>query len=227
MVRDYKYRRRLHLPFGWYHAGFPSRLSDPGSAPRAVSPRSLAPQVLTYVEYKAVSGVFQNIDPPPFQPASVSYPRTLAGRWGGWGVNILEDARHRIGLLQYNLSTPGTNKNDKISVHGFYFIGKIKATNGLFTNDLVKTTLFIVVTLNMQHKITVTVAKLWTFLEEWSKQGFGSGSALIWVTESGSRRAKITYKTRKSKEISCFEVLNDLFKCLKAFPVVCASFMEA
>ncbi len=30
---------------------------------------------------------------------------TLAGRWGGWGVNILEDARHRIGLLQYNLST--------------------------------------------------------------------------------------------------------------------------
>ncbi len=30
---------------------------------------------------------------------------TLAGRWGGWGVNILEDARHRIGLLQSNLST--------------------------------------------------------------------------------------------------------------------------
>ncbi len=25
---------------------------------------------------------------------------TLAGRRGGWGVNILEDARHRIGLLQ-------------------------------------------------------------------------------------------------------------------------------
>jgi hypothetical protein len=23
----------------------------------------------------------------------------------GWGVNILEDARHWIGLLQYNLST--------------------------------------------------------------------------------------------------------------------------
>jgi hypothetical protein len=25
---------------------------------------------------------------------------TLAGRRRGWGVNILEDARHRIGLLQ-------------------------------------------------------------------------------------------------------------------------------
>ncbi len=30
---------------------------------------------------------------------------TLAGRWGVGGVNILEDARHWIGLLQYNLST--------------------------------------------------------------------------------------------------------------------------
>jgi hypothetical protein len=43
-----------------------------------------------------MSGVFQNIDPPPpLHPASVSSPRT----------NILEDDRHRIGLLQYNLST--------------------------------------------------------------------------------------------------------------------------
>jgi hypothetical protein len=30
---------------------------------------------------------------------------TLAGPWRGWGINILEDARQRIGLLQYNLST--------------------------------------------------------------------------------------------------------------------------
>ncbi len=43
---------------------------------------------------------------PPLHLASVSSPRnkgggyTLAGRRGGWGVNILEDARHRIGLLQ-------------------------------------------------------------------------------------------------------------------------------
>jgi hypothetical protein len=28
---------------------------------------------------------------------------------------------------------------------------------------------------------------------------------------SGSRRAKMTYKNRKSKEISCFEVLDVLF----------------
>jgi hypothetical protein len=72
-------------------------------------------QVLMYVEYRAVSGVFQNIDPPPpLHPASVSSPRTKGGGEGGvhtrravreWGVNILEDARHWIGLLQYNLST--------------------------------------------------------------------------------------------------------------------------
>ncbi len=61
-----------------------------------------------------MSCVFRTIDPlPPLHPASVSSPRikgwgggggthTLAGRWG---VNISEDARHWIGLLQYNPST--------------------------------------------------------------------------------------------------------------------------
>jgi hypothetical protein len=56
-------------------------------------------KVLTYVEYRAVSGVFQNIDP-PLRSASVSSPR----------ANILEDARHWIGLLQYNLSTVLTHR---------------------------------------------------------------------------------------------------------------------
>jgi hypothetical protein len=60
-----------------------------------------------YVEYRAVSGVFQNIDPPPSEGVLPPHHRrgggyTLAGRWG---VNILEDARHWTGLLQYNLST--------------------------------------------------------------------------------------------------------------------------
>jgi hypothetical protein len=48
-----------------------------------------------------MAGVFQNIDPPPpDRPASVYPPPlvrgedTLAGWRGGWGVNILEDARH-------------------------------------------------------------------------------------------------------------------------------------
>jgi hypothetical protein len=40
---------------------------------------------------------------------AVIEPRTVAtlGLTGGWGggVKILKDARHRIGLLQYNLST--------------------------------------------------------------------------------------------------------------------------
>jgi hypothetical protein len=46
-------------------------------------------------------GVFQNIDPHPHhRPASVYPPPlvrgedTLAGWRGGWGVNILEGARH-------------------------------------------------------------------------------------------------------------------------------------
>jgi hypothetical protein len=81
-------------------------------------------KVLIYVEYRAVSGVFQNIDPPPpYQPASVYPPPLVRGRThllGGEGVggqyfgrrqtqlctlHILEDARYWIGLLQCNLST--------------------------------------------------------------------------------------------------------------------------
>jgi hypothetical protein len=70
-------------------------------------------KVLTYIEYRAVSGVFRTIDPPPsLHPASVSSPRTKGGRVHtrrevrkGGGVNISEDARHWIGLLQYNPST--------------------------------------------------------------------------------------------------------------------------
>jgi hypothetical protein len=68
-------------------------------------------KVFTYVKYRAVSGVFQNIEnidpPPPLHPASVSSPRTKGGgvhrAVRGVGVNILEDARHRIGLLQYSI----------------------------------------------------------------------------------------------------------------------------
>jgi hypothetical protein len=37
----------------------------------------------------------------------------------------------------------------------------------------------------------------------------------------------MTYKYRKSKEFSCFEVLDVLFCGLKAPPVACASFIEA
>jgi hypothetical protein len=53
-----------------------------------------------------MSGVFQNIDPPPPPPTPpgefgpppwVRGEDTIAG-WRGGGVNILEDARHRIFL---------------------------------------------------------------------------------------------------------------------------------
>ncbi len=40
----------------------------------------------------------------PLHPASVSSPRTKGGEGGGGSI-FLEDARHRTGLLQYNLST--------------------------------------------------------------------------------------------------------------------------
>ncbi len=69
-------------------------------------------KVLTYVEYRDVSCVFRNIDhPTPLHPASVSSPRTkdvgvhTRRAVGRRGVNILEDVRHWIGLLQYHLST--------------------------------------------------------------------------------------------------------------------------
>ncbi len=74
-------------------------------------------KVLTHIEYRAVSGAFRTIDPPPpLRTASVSSPRTKGGGGGvhtswavrGWGVNIMEDARHWIGLLHYNSSTQAT-----------------------------------------------------------------------------------------------------------------------
>jgi hypothetical protein len=75
-------------------------------------------KVLTYIEYRAVSGVFRTIGPqPPLHPASVSTPPpphqkggyTLAVRWGGGGgvnISVSEDATHWIGLLQNSPSTP-------------------------------------------------------------------------------------------------------------------------
>ncbi len=56
-----------------------------------------------------MSLVFQNIDPPPPSPPGecvlppnkgVGYTLAVARRRGGWGVNILEDERHRIALVQ-------------------------------------------------------------------------------------------------------------------------------
>ncbi len=65
-------------------------------------------KVLTYIEYRAVSGVFRTIYPtprtqrvcPPPAPTRGKgvHTRRAARGWGG--VNISEDARHWIGLLQ-------------------------------------------------------------------------------------------------------------------------------
>ncbi len=72
-------------------------------------------KVLTYVEYRAVSGVFRTIDPrpppslplarvcPPPAPKAGGY--TLAGRWGGGGSILRKTPDIGLGLLQYNPST--------------------------------------------------------------------------------------------------------------------------
>ncbi len=75
---------------------------------------SVVHKVLLHIEYRAVSGVFRTIDPtPPLRPASGSSPphqrrgggvHTRRAVWGV-GVNSSEDARHWIGILQYNPST--------------------------------------------------------------------------------------------------------------------------
>ncbi len=64
-------------------------------------------KVLTYIEYRAVSGVFRTTDPPPpLHPASVSSPRTkgggytIAGRWRGGGLIFRKTSD--IGLASYS-----------------------------------------------------------------------------------------------------------------------------
>ncbi len=62
-------------------------------------------KVLINIEYRAVSGVFQTIDPLP-PPPSVSSPRTkgytLAGWWGG-GVGSICRKTPDIGLASYSI----------------------------------------------------------------------------------------------------------------------------
>ncbi len=67
------------------------------------------------IEYRAVSS--ELLTPPSSLRECIrpSAPYTLAGRWGGGGVNISEDARHWIGLLQYNPSTDVFDKGSKLS----------------------------------------------------------------------------------------------------------------
>jgi hypothetical protein len=79
-----------------------------------------------------MSGVFQNIDPPPPHcPAGVNPSPllrgedTLAGWRGGWGgVNILEDARHSSVLYICTVSTlclslPSANLHLALSIVAF------------------------------------------------------------------------------------------------------------
>jgi hypothetical protein len=46
-------------------------------------------------------------------------------------------------------------------------------------------------------------------------------------SRSGSRKAKMTHKSRKNYKISCFEVLDGLSREMKASSVTWTFFMEA
>ncbi len=84
-------------------------------------------KVLTCEEYRAVSGVFQNIDPHPLStqrvcpPAAQKAGGTHSPGIEGVGVNILEDARHWIGLLQYYLSTIKSIELEPPTSRAFFF----------------------------------------------------------------------------------------------------------
>ncbi len=58
----------------------------------------------THIYKGAVSGVFRTSDPPPRPPPAPKGGGVHTRRAvRGWGVNILEDARNWIGLLQYSI----------------------------------------------------------------------------------------------------------------------------
>jgi hypothetical protein len=68
-----------------------------------------------------MSGVFQNIDPPPLSsPGECVLPAfgagvedTLAGWRGGWGVNILEDVRHSSVLYVCKYFVHGADQRER------------------------------------------------------------------------------------------------------------------
>ncbi len=75
---------------------------------------------ILYIEYRAVSGVFRTIDPHPLSTQRVCLPphqwRGIHSRRAvrGW-VNVSEDARYWIGLLQYNPSTDSTLSHPRLA----------------------------------------------------------------------------------------------------------------
>ncbi len=70
-------------------------------------------KVLSYIEYRTVSGVFRTIDPQPLSTQRVCPPPPYQRR----GVSISEDARHWIGLLQYKPSTVQWTRHIYINSH--------------------------------------------------------------------------------------------------------------
>ncbi len=57
-------------------------------------------EIITIRGQSYVSRLPKYWPPPTSPPGNKGVGYTLAGRRGGWGVNILEDERHRIALLQ-------------------------------------------------------------------------------------------------------------------------------
>jgi hypothetical protein len=90
------------------HAPSPPPNPPPPLHSTQIPDLALAHKELTYIEYRAVSGVCRTIDPPPPLPlASVSSPRTKGGvlytrrAVRGWG-SIFRKTPH-VGLASYSI----------------------------------------------------------------------------------------------------------------------------
>ncbi len=114
-------------------------------------------KVLTYIEYRAVSGVFR--------PGG-GRTHSLGGQYFGrrqthsLEVNISEDARHWIGLLQYNPSM-GTSHRDR----GDWLPHRVFSTLMCFFGDILKGTVAWDGFLAYPIPYSVDRKKLWNFFD--------------------------------------------------------------
>jgi hypothetical protein len=104
---------------------------------------------------------------PPSPPGECVLPRTKGGGVQtrrlvkGVVVNILEDAWHRIGLLQYYLSTVPKHHRSRTLI--FYTLGRlIKAIRDIVRNMKVEHTKYLFALFFRQHLTGVMAYALWT-----------------------------------------------------------------
>jgi hypothetical protein len=75
-------------------------------------------KVLTYIEYRAVYGIFRTIDPPQSEcvlPPHLRRGSTLAGRWDGGGGQYQKTPD--IGLASYSIIPLPEERSDTVNVY--------------------------------------------------------------------------------------------------------------